>query len=298
MKISWRLTALSALGFALGATFVVPAFCRAQGTDPNLVPAEQQEQKAYQDLKQRALSDQKQSEQKQSEQKQSKPTKAEIQEEKAYKAFYDTSPQDTDKRIRLGEDFVKKYPSGPYAEAVYTGLVQAYYAKRDWNKFYDAGDKALAINPQDVDVLVTVGWVIPHIYNPSDPDANQKLSKAEDFEKRALAAIAGLAPPAGMTEQQFAALKADKVAEAHSGLGLVYFRQKDFQKAAQELQQATTSAHPDPTDFYALGAALQNTQQYSQAADAFEHCAQMPGSLQNQCKQNAEAAKKLAAQTK
>lgn len=292
MKIGWRFTGIGALGVALAASLVVVAICGAQGTDPNVLAGQEQQQKTNQDLKERTLSNQ-------AGQNAPPAPKVDPKESAAYKAFFDTNPQDADTRIELGEAFVKQYPSGPYTEAVYAGLVQAYYMKQDWTKFYASADKALAINPNDVDVLVTVGWVMPHVYNPNDPGASKQLDKAEQYEKRALQDLAALPKPADMTDQQFAAAKADKVAEAHSGLGLVYFRRQNFGDAAKELEQATQgSSHPDPTDYYALGAALQNTQQYSQASDAFDHCAQIPGSLQDQCKQSADAAKKLSAQGK
>lgn len=277
----------------LAATFVaataISAVCRAQGTDPNFVTGKEQQQQADQAMKERTMAGQ----------GQSQAPKVDPKESKAYKEFYDASPQDADKRIQLGEAFVKQYPSGPYTESVYAGLVQAYYMKQDWKNMYSSADKALAIKPDDVDVLVTVGWVIPHVYNPSDPDASQLLDKAQTYETKAIQELPNLPKPPGLTDQDFATAKADKLSEAHSGLGLVYFRRQQYDKAAKELQQATqATSHPDPTDYFALGAALQNSQQFSQAADAFDHCAQISGNLQSDCKQKADAAKKLAAQGK
>jgi len=289
MKISGKLAGVCALGAALAASLAFPAFCRAQGTDPNFVVGKEQQQEANREMQERTLSGQ--------DGKQARVPKVDAKENEAYKAFFDTNPQDADKRIEVGEAFVKKYPSGQYTEAVYAGLVQAYYMKQDWNNFYASADKALAINPNDVDVLITVGWVIPHVYDPNDPDASKKLDKAEDFEKRALQNLATLQKPANMTDEQFAATKAEKTAEARSGLGLVYFRRQDFEKAAKELDLATQgTSHPDPTDYFALGAALQNTREFSKAAEAFDRCAQIPSSVQAQCKKNADEAKKLAAQ--
>lgn len=265
--------------------FVFPSRSCAQGTDPNYVVPKQQEQQQNQDLKERTLS----------QQNGSQTPKVDPKESKAYKEFYDTNPQDADKRIQLGEAFVKQYPSGPYTESVYAALVQAYYVKQDWKNMYSAADKALAINPNNVDILVTVGWVIPHIYQPDEPNASQQLDKAQSYETKALQDIPNLPKPADMTDQQFATARAQKLAEAHSGLGLVYFRRQDYDKAASELQKATQgNPNPDATDYFALGAALQNTQQYTQAADAFDHCAQIAGGLQTQCKQYADQAKKLA----
>lgn len=214
-------------------------------------------------------------------------------EQKAYKAFHDSNPQDADQRIKLGESFIKKYPSGPYTGVVYSALVQAYYVKQDWKNFYAAADKALAINPNDVDVLTKVSWVIPHIYNANDANAAQQLSKAEEYAKRAIAEIPNLAKPKSLTDQQFEAAKAVDLAEAHSALGLVYFRRKDYANSAKELTLATQGTHPDPTDLYVLGLDLQTTQQFAQAADAFNRCAQIPGALQARCKQQANAATSL-----
>jgi tetratricopeptide (TPR) repeat protein len=289
MKITSKALEICTLTVALAGSLALPVLCRAQGTNPNLVTGQEQQQQTDRELKERTMSDQ----------KDSQAPKVDPKESKAYKAFFDASQQDPDKRIQLGEDFVKQYPSGPYTESVYAGLVQAYYMKQDWKNFYASADKALAIKPDEVDVLVTVGWVIPHIYNPSDPDASKKLDKAEAYEMKAIQLLATLPKPANLTDEEFATLKADKLSEAHSGLGLVYFRRQDFDKAAKELDQAVQGiSHPDPTDYFALGAALQNTQQYSKAADAYDHCAQTPGSLQSNCKEKADAARKLASQGK
>jgi len=102
-----------------------------------------------------------------------------------------------------------------------------------------------------------------------------------------------------MTDEQFAHFKAEKTAEAHSGLGLVYFRRSDFESSVKELQQATQATPtPDPTDLYAMGAGLFNLKRFKEAADAFAKCAESPNGLQAVCKQQEEAAKKLAAQAK
>ena len=46
--------------------------------------------------------------------------KADPEEEAAYKSFNDTKPEDTDKRIQLGEAYVLKYPNGKYVALVYS----------------------------------------------------------------------------------------------------------------------------------------------------------------------------------
>src|SRR5271155_4622019 len=86
--------------------------------------------------------------------------KIDPEEEKAYKAFNDANaPQQADVRIKLGEQFLAKYPQSRYAVQIYERLMQDYLDKQEFDKMYDAGDKALAINPDDVTVLVVTGWV-------------------------------------------------------------------------------------------------------------------------------------------
>jgi len=213
----------------------------------------------------------------------------------AYKAFYSANVEDIDKKIKLGHDFLEKYPKSQLAEAVEAGLANAYYEKQDWKDFYASADSALALKPDDVDVLTAVGWVIPHFYNPNDPDADKQLDKAATYEKHAMQVISTMPKPSYMTDAQFAASKNQKSVQAHSALGLIYFRRQDYDNSAKELEQTMQgNATPDPTDMYVLGVDLQNLKQYSQAADAYSKCAQIPGSLQDRCNESAATASKLA----
>ena len=222
--------------------------------------------------------------------------KIDPEEEKAYKAFADASaPQQADVRIKLGEQFVAKYPKSKYTEQIYSRLMQDYVDKQQFDKMYDVADKALALNPDNVTVLVVVGWVIPHIYNPDDPDAEKRLNQAEAYEKHALEVLTKLAKPANLTDEQFAKAKESALSQAHSGLGLVYYRRQNFADSVNELQAGEKiAAAPDATDFYVMGVELQNLKRFGEAADAFQKCAQLPGALADRCKPKIDEAKKQA----
>jgi tetratricopeptide (TPR) repeat protein len=225
--------------------------------------------------------------------------KVDPREQAAYDNFFRVNSENLDKKIQLGNEFLQKYPASIFAEAVDSGLSDAYYAKEDWKSFYGAADRALALKPDDVDVLTTVGWVIPHIYDSSDPDADARLAKAETYEKHAIELLATMLKPASLTDAQFAAAKAQKAIQAHSALGLVYFRREDYANSMAELQQATqNNPNPDPTDLFVLGMDLQNLDKFGEAADVFGRCGQIAGNLQDRCKQNADMAKNQAAQPK
>lgn len=221
--------------------------------------------------------------------------KVDPEEEKSYKAFADAKPDDYDQQIQLGEDFVKKYPESKYNEFIYSRLTNAYFNKQQLDKMYGASDKALALNGNDVTVLVLVGWVIPHNINSNDLDADKRLEKAEGYEKHALELIPNLPKPETLTDDQFTAAKNKEEATAHSGLGLVYFRQNKAEDSLKELQQATATEQTDPVDFFIMGVDLHALKRYSDAEGAFQKCAQIPGAMQDRCKQQADKEKTEAA---
>lgn len=215
----------------------------------------------------------------------------------AYKAFY--RADEPAKKIKLGASFLQKYPKSALDEPVDVGLLNVYYANQDWKNVYATADSALALKPDDLYVLTTVGWVIPHVSPPSDADADQLLDKAETYAKHAIEIMPTMSKPSYMNDAQFAELKAQSAVQAHSALGLVYFRRADYANSAKELQQSSPStANPDATDLYVLGIDFENLNRFADAADAYNRCGQIAGPLQDNCKQSADAAKKQISQSK
>ena len=212
------------------------------------------------------------------------------QEEMDFSALQ-TAPT-ADQKIKLGTQFLNNYAQSAHRQDVYTELVEAYYGMQNWTDFYGTADKAVAAYPDDVDVLVLVGWVIPHTYNPDDADSAMKLGRAESYEKHAIELVPSLHKPPTLTDQQFETAKTEKLTQAHSGLGLVYFRKENWDGSVKELQQATQgAASPDPTDLYALGFGLEQLSRYSEAAEAYDRCSAAPGVLQARCTDSAARAK-------
>jgi tetratricopeptide (TPR) repeat protein len=217
-------------------------------------------------------------------------------EEAAYQQLADLKPDDYDQQIQQGEDFVKKYPQSRYNEVVYSRLTTAYYQKQQLDKMYDAGERALAIDPNNVQVLVLVGWVIPHNIDPNDPGTESRLQKSEVYEKRALEILPTLVKPASVTDEQFTHAKAEDESMAHSGLGLTYFREQKTEDSLKEMQLATNTDKPDPVDLFIMGMDLDNLKRYKDAAQAFDKCAQIPGVMQDRCKAQETKAKGEATQ--
>jgi tetratricopeptide (TPR) repeat protein len=225
----------------------------------------------------------------------SSPPPANAEEEAAYKAFFEAKGNDLQHVIQTGEEFLKKYPESRYRESVYSRLTNAYLAAGDVDKMLVAGEKALELRKDDVDVLAVMAYAIPRRANPAALDGGQKLAKAEAYAKQTIELLAALPKPPNMSDEDFTKAKNDKLSMCHSGLGLVDFHRQKYVDAASEFEEATKLASaPDPVDFFLLGMVLDQTKRYTEAVTAYGRCSGLGGPMQARCKQNMEEAKKRA----
>jgi tetratricopeptide (TPR) repeat protein len=220
------------------------------------------------------------------------------EEDTAYKAFEAMPLTDGAKKIAAGEAFAQKYPQSRYLAPVYSNLVKLYLAENEIQKMQDAGEKDVALAPNDVQTLAILGQTLPRAWNANMPNAAAQLDKAEKFSKSAIELTPTIIKPDGLTDAQFSMAKNQTLAMAHGGLGLVYFRRGKYDEAIPEFETATKvdpSPEADPVNFYVLAIANEKTSHFDAAVAAFNKCASVPGSLQPTCKNGAEEAKKLGA---
>jgi tetratricopeptide (TPR) repeat protein len=218
------------------------------------------------------------------------------EEDAAFKAFDAVPLTDGAKKIQAGEAFLQKYPQSRYLAPVYSNLVKLYLQANEIQKMQDAGEKDVAMVPNDVQTLAILGQTIPRAWNANMPNATVQLDKAEKFSKSAIELTPTIPKPDGMTDAQFTTAKNQTLAMAHGGLGLVFFRRGKFDAAIPEFEEATKvdpNPEADPVNFYVLAIADEKTSHFDAAVAAFNKCASIPGSLQPTCKNGAEEAKKL-----
>jgi tetratricopeptide (TPR) repeat protein len=221
-------------------------------------------------------------------------------EEKAYKAFQKfqaMSNEDLAKKIRAGEDFLKKYPSTSYSTPVYSFLTAAYMQTGAVDKGLAAGEKDLRLNPQDFRTMAVVSQAISRTVTATTPDSATQLAKADTYGKNAIQGIATLPKPEGMSDAKFTELKNQTLVMAHGSLGLIQVHKNEFEAAIPELEQAVAlGSNEDPTNYYLLGVANQNARHFEKAVAAFEKCAAVKSNLQGTCTTGAEQSKKDVAQ--
>jgi len=222
-----------------------------------------------------------------------KPAPVNAEEEAAYKAFL--AETDPAKKVTLGEAFMQKYPESRYRPPIYSSMTSLYLQTNQIQKMEEIGDKEVALNPSDVQVMAILAQTLPRALNANTPSPEKELAKAEGYAKRAIEMTPTIPKPEGIADDVFAKAKNQTLAMAHSGLGLVYVRRGKFADAIPELDQAVkVDPSPDPVNFYLLGLSNKNTSHFDDAIVAFNKCAAIPGAMANPCKTGAEEAKKLS----
>jgi tetratricopeptide (TPR) repeat protein len=222
------------------------------------------------------------------------------EQEDLFRVFQQTPmqpPQQLAKKIGIGEEFIRRYKDAKLRPAVFSLLTILYIQAGQTDKGYSAGETAILLDPSDVRTMAVLSQSMARLYNPGQPDAAQKLAKAEKYGKEAVEVTPTLKKPDKVTQKEFETSQQEVLAMAHSGLGLVYVRKANYAEAIPELEQAVKlDSKNDPTNLYLLGVANQNAKHFQDAAAAFTKCAAAPGNLQETCKSAAETAKKQASQ--
>jgi tetratricopeptide (TPR) repeat protein len=215
-------------------------------------------------------------------------------EEAAYKAIYDLHGTNPPQQIQLSEDFVKKYPTSRYLAGVYSTLALDYLTTGASDKIIPTAQKAIDIDPDNVDALSLVVWASARTVRPSDPGAADQFVKLENYAHHAITLLNAMAPPTGPDAAQFAVAKNDNLSMCHSGLGVIDFKTQKYAESVAELTQAVQLASsPDDVDYFMLGHADEATGHFEDAMAAFSKCTE-EGPMQDRCKAGLDDAKQRA----
>lgn len=284
-KAGWKL-----LVILLGAVVLTPA-APAQYSQPKQQPAAQSAQQPAQPAPKAG-----QDQLKPGEAPPSDAPPLNKEEEAASRAFFALKSQENPVVITSGEEFLAKYPDSRYRDSVYARLVHAYVNANQDAKVMAVGKQALAVNPDNVDVLALMSWYMGHHFDSNALDAEQVLKSRENYGRHALELMIKMEKPAALSEEDFAKAKADKQALAHSGLALVYYHENKTPQMVAELEQAIAlDPIPDPLNYFLLGDGDARMKKFADAAAAYDHCAQMTWAWQAKCQAKMSVAKNLAA---
>jgi tetratricopeptide (TPR) repeat protein len=199
---------------------------------------------------------------------------------------------DARQRATVEEAFLAAYPNSMYAGAVHGQLAIDYLNLNDVDKMIAAGEKALASDPNNVDVLPIMAFAIPR----KNGSTAQQLEAAMNYARRAINLLSTMPKPAELDDATFAKLKNEKLAQCRSGMGTAYFKTGKYDEAVAELTQAVRlDSSPDPVDYYVLGLSNDRSSHFTDAVAAFDKCATIQSTLQANCRNLSAETKKKAA---
>jgi tetratricopeptide (TPR) repeat protein len=198
----------------------------------------------------------------------------------AYLALY--NEKDPAKKAELGEKFLTDFKESDFVPNAYTMIIQSYAAQKNWAKVMDAadraaalpsadnklkgfafanamvaaqnmnnvdkvlsyGEKVLAIDPNDLNTLITLSATIPLKY-PSD---KAQLDKAAGMAKKALAGLEPMLAKASPAEKpQLAQVDGT----LHATLGLIAYNKQDYKASIAEYEAAIKdNPKDDAAHFY------------------------------------------------
>ena len=210
----------------------------------------------------------------------------------AYNAIVAAQGSDPAKLIPMSEDFLTKYPQSEYIKPVYGLLTTTYFAAGDIEKMMSTGNKALELDPENVDALSIMAMVISRRSHSNTPDGAAQLTKAEGYARHAIELIPNMVKPnPTMEDATFEKAKNDKLSVSHSALGLIDYDHKKYEDARTELTQAIAlSTTPDPVDYYMLGNSDSNASYYKDAVAAYKKCSESGPPLGPTCKTRMDVA--------
>jgi hypothetical protein len=218
-------------------------------------------------------------------------------------AFFQLLPRvpDASKRLALLDKFAQAFPDAAteQAKAINYQRFQAYKLAGDMPKIVESGEKVVAEDPGNIEVLN----LLAYIYG-----VNQRtnLDKAGEYAKKALDLVTGMKKPEGVTDEQFAS--SQKLQQGMADLTLGYI---DFQRAAktrkvgpalQELKAAVDLLGSSPElqaqALYYLGNAYEFMYPANHAAaiEALTRAADLQSSVQGLARDLLAKAKKAAKQ--
>jgi hypothetical protein len=222
------------------------------------------------------------------------------EEEAAYREIFKTG--ETVRRVELGESFLRNYPQSQLIPAVNHRLTLDYAARRQEQKAFLTGEKALAAIPNNVVTLGMMCSMIPRLItlsdlqlvsgndperlNLSDPKLPVQMVKSQEYCRRGLQLLDRSSSPVSAGGGQSTPNWDPQRALMHSGLGQLLMHEKKYEPATRELETAiNVSSSAAPIDVYMLGVAYENLKQYDESYAVFSRCAKASSALQSRCVQ-------------
>ena len=203
--------------------------------------------------------------------------------EEEYNAYLAVQQAATvEERTAAGADFLQNYPDSDVKDIVSYITMLAYQQLNDFENMLLYGEIIVDSkeNPGIVaGALIAMAGAIPNRTREFDLDRDEKLSKAEDYAKRAMSMIPTLPKnDPNMTDDEWLMTKKEFMGQCHEALGVVGLQREEFQAAEASLRKAIDmSSEPIAFTMYSLSMALSKQDKNDEALSYANQCIEAGG---------------------
>ena len=206
-----------------------------------------------------------------------RPPQAKTQPEfEAYKAA--VANTDAAAVEKAADDFAAKFPDSELRVMLYKAAMQSYQRTGNSDKIVAMGRKALAVDPDDPEALVTVASELAEKTRDTDLDKDQRLDEAMKMAQKALQTVDTDVPiPPNTPQAQVDAYKGQLRSFAYSIIGTLEFKKDQFAQAETDLRKSIEAypAQPDPVVVLRLAIALDRQEKYADALKEANHAVEL-----------------------
>jgi tetratricopeptide (TPR) repeat protein len=180
------------------------------------------------------------------------------------------STSEPSKTIHEVDELASEYPKSDLLGIAFQYEMFACQQINDFDGLLAAGQKALSLQPNNVNTLLTMALAISE--NRSQrPDERKLLKQGEDDAQQAIQELSRTRIPRRISMEQWKGIRAELDSRAHEALGNIAMQRGNPAGAIAEFEIATRGMpRPDGRQFYRLGLAYERDGRTDSAQEAFQ----------------------------
>jgi tetratricopeptide (TPR) repeat protein len=165
-------------------------------------------------------------------------------------------------------DFAVKFKDSELRIVLFKNVMRDYQRAGNSDKIIEIGRKALAIDGDDPEALVTVAGELSEKTRDTDLDKDQRLDEAMKMAQKAVQTVdTDVAIPQGTPQDQVDTYKSQLRSFAFSIIGTLEFKKDNFADAETDLRKSIDAfpSGPDPVVVLRLAISLDRQNKYADA---------------------------------
>jgi tetratricopeptide (TPR) repeat protein len=178
--------------------------------------------------------------------------------------------------------FAQRFPASELRPFLFQRAMGLYQQRNNSAKALEMARSVLKFDPANPVALLGAAQLLAEGAHEQDLDRDARLQEAAEDARLALQHAGELAPPGGMSAEQFENMIVEMRAEAHEVLGTVAYKRRDYRTAIDEYNAAAIAGeeHTAAAVWLRLAAAHDKMGEYSLGIAAIEKAlaAARPGS--------------------